>query len=108
MSKTNFMIFTGRKKCVDAKVYIENIEIEIVHTTTFLRIISDDKLNCKSHVSTVSSKRSKCVSILYKSGKILAKSSLKTLYCSLFLPYLNHCCKVWGTTYKTTVGRLKI
>ena len=108
VSKTNFMIFAGRKKCIDAKIYIDNFGIELVHTTKFLGIIIDDKLNWKPHVSTVSSKLSKCFFVLYKSSKILDILSLKTLYCSLFLPYLSYCCEVWGTTYKTTVGKLEV
>ena len=35
---------------------------------------------------------------------MLNYDSLYTLYCSLFLPYINYCSKIWGNTYKTKLN----
>ena len=39
---------------------------------------------------------------------VLDQKSLRILYCSLVLPYLNYCTEVWGNTYKTSLHSLTI
>ena len=39
---------------------------------------------------------------------LLSGDSLYTLYCSLFLPYINYCLEIWGNTYKTNVNPIYI
>ena len=51
----------------------------------------DHNLNWKEHIDVINSKISKSIAIIYKASKILKTASLYTLYCSLFLPYLNYC-----------------
>ena len=67
-------------------------------------VLIDEKLSWKDHVSKMETKLSKCLAILYKSSRILDADSLRVLYCSLLLPYVNYCCEVWGTTYKSTTS----
>lgn len=37
---------------------------------------------------------------------LLNENTLRTIYCSLFLPYLNYCSEVWGNTYQTNLLRI--
>ena len=46
--------------------------------------------------------------IIYRSSYFLSKTSLRTLYNSLVLPYLYYCNLVWGSTYKSNLKRLTI
>ena len=46
----------------------------------------------------VCKKLSKSISIIKKVKNILTSDTLKTLYNSLILPYINYCCQVWGNT----------
>ncbi len=68
----------------DINILIDNADIERVYSTKFLVVIIDSKLTWKEHISTVKSKLSKCLAILYKSSKILESDSLRTLYCTFF------------------------
>ena len=52
------------------------------------------------------SKLAKSNAIIYKASKYLDKRSLKTLYGSLYLPYLSYCSEVWGNTYHTYIESL--
>ena len=38
---------------------------------------------------------------MYRASTFLNKSSLFTLYCSLFLPYMTYCLEIWGNTYQS-------
>ena len=38
---------------------------------------------------------------MYRASTFLNQSSLFTLHCSLFLPYMTYCLEIWGNTYKS-------
>ena len=104
LSKTNFIIFS-KKSISEAHINIEinNVCISRVYECKFLGVIIDSKLNWKSHIARVKSKLMRCNAIMYKAKLLLNTNTLRTLYCSLFLPYLNYCCEVWGVTYKSSI-----
>lgn len=45
---------------------------------------------------------------MYKDRHLLSNGSLYALYCSLFLPFINYCSKIWVNTYKTYVHPIYI
>ena len=98
------MVFTN--KHIDNRqvnIVIEDVEVEIVYECKFLGVIIDSKLTWKSHITRVKDKLNKCNAILYKASAFLDSAALRTLYCSLFLPYINYCSEVWGNTFKTAL-----
>ena len=84
VSKTNFILFCGKKKVDDIGILINNENIERVYSTKFLGIHIDSNLSWKQHITILKGKLSKCLYILYKCSDSLESDSLKTLYCSLF------------------------
>ena len=43
---------------------------------------------------------------MYKARNLLHRKSYMIVYSSLFLPYITHCCEVWGgggNTYKNNI-----
>ena len=68
--------------------------------------IIDSSLNWKHHVQYVKQKLVKCISILYKAGRLLDSNSLLLLYSTLFLPYLTYCSEVWGLAGKSITNCL--
>ncbi len=36
----------------------------------------------------------------------LISNSLRMLYCTLVLPYINYCSEIWGNTYKSRIQEL--
>ena len=87
---------------------IEGVDIERVNENKFLGVIIDDKINWKPHSKHVQNTLSRSISILSKAQYILDHKSLHILYCSLILPYLTYCAKVWGNAYKCTLQSLSI
>ena len=103
LTKTNYMIFCNRKIPNDISISINSVEIDRVFSTKFLGVIVDEKLNWKEHISRVRGKLSKGLAIMYKAKTRLNEKSLLTLYYALFLPYINYCLEIWGSTYVTNL-----
>ena len=58
-------------------------------------MIIHENLSWKPHISAVCYKVSKVIGVLFKSRRYLPLNFLKTLYNSLFLPYINYCSLIW-------------
>ena len=110
ISKTKFMVFRPRQKslCYDFDISINGEALTQVSEALFLGVLLDDCLSWKSHISLVAHKISKSIGIIYRSSYFLSKTSLRTLYNCLVLPYLYYCNLVWGSTYKSNLKRLTI
>ena len=102
ISKTNYILF-GRRRCIADNVSITmgKSPISRVKVNKFLGVNIDENLTWKDHISVVKSKLSKTIGIMYRASTFLNQSSLFTLYCSLFLPYMTYCLEIWGNTYKS-------
>ena len=77
---------------------MENTIIKQVMETKFLRVITDQHLSWKSHISFVSKKISKTVGIIAKARFYPSSKLLLTLYYSLVYPYLTYCNVAWSST----------
>ncbi len=106
VSKTNYMLFSGKRNYDDFNISIDGMRVDRVHVTKFLGVLVDENLSWTDHIISVCKNVSKNVSILYKVKHILNSSSLYTLYCSLVLPYLNYACEIWGNTYQSRVNNV--
>ena len=106
VNKTNFILFGNKKQTEDVHITINNVRIDRVYVTKFLGVMIDHKLNWKEHIDIINKKLSKSIAIIHKASTILKTDSLYTLYCSLFLPYLNYCAENWGNTYESNLSKL--
>ena len=106
ISKTNFIIFGNRKFNEKLSITINEFEIERVYVTKFLGVFIDHKLNWKYHIENICTKISRNISIIYKASKVLGSHSLRSLYCTLILPYLNYCAENWGNTYQSNLNKI--
>ena len=108
LSKTNFILFANCRRDTNVNISINNCEIDTVYKTKSLGVVIDSKLNWKYHVAMVKSKLSKTIAIMHKAKHLLARRYGMILYFSLFLPYLSHCCEVWGNTYSSNIKNVYI
>lgn len=102
------MIFGNKTINMDIKIKIDNEYIAPVKQHIFLGITLDHKLSWKPHISNISIKISKCISIMHKSRYFLNDKSLYVVYCSLVMPHITYCLEVWGNTYKTNLHSLTV
>jgi hypothetical protein len=92
------MVFHPPQKIVHPPlIHIEDKQIEYVDEFNFLGIIIDKNLSWKSHVNYISQKLTKICAIVNKLKHFLPKSTLLTIYNSLFQPHLNYGVLLWGS-----------
>ena len=87
---------------------IHSKEIERVHQCKFLGVVIDEKLSWKEHIQRVRNKLCKCLGIMYRAKCKLNLKSLQSLYYALFLPYINYCLEIWGSTHVSKLECLNI
>jgi hypothetical protein len=106
--KPHIMVFGPTKKKEENKINIniEGDQIEIVHQTTFLGIILDDKLNWKDHITYIGKKNSKSLGILSRARPLLNSKILRQLYYSFLYPYISYCNIIWGQATASTLWPL--
>ena len=85
--KCNYIIFTKTKINNNYPVKLDNMPIEQVLKTKFLGIYVDDKLSWKHHIHEVENKVARSIGIITKMRSLFPDSVLRSLYCSLILPY---------------------
>ena len=68
----------------------------------------DSKLDWNYHIDIVRNKVAKNLFVMNRVKHVLTSSALYSLYCTLVMPYLTYCCKVWGNSYKTRIQPLFI
>ena len=109
IGKTHYMVFTNKKYDYNAiNVKIDETPVSFTHSTKFLGIYLDDRLDWKAHISYISNKISKSIGILYRCQAYLSRKSLTDLYYAFVYPYLSYCAHVWGNTYTSNLKTLVI
>ena len=76
--KTKFMIFRPKQKScnVDVNIVLSSHQISLTNEVSFLGVILDEHLSWKSHITHVTRKMSKSISIIKKASFYLSKSTL--------------------------------
>ena len=109
-SKTNFMILGT--SCMTSKVQndlnitLNNTDLEKVTSTKFLGVIIDENLSWKNHINCTSKTISKNIGVINKLKHFIPYSILRTLYCTLILPYQNYGVVIWGEICKTYLDKI--
>ena len=97
--KTKFMIFHHRQRNIEnliPNLLINNYHIEKVAEFNFLGITLDEHLNWNNHIQKICNKISRNIGCLSKLKNYLPLFTLKLLYSSLILPYLQYGILLWG------------
>ena len=93
------MIFKNKhssRPCIEPKIKINNTDISEVNTTKLLGVLIDNNLSWHPHTTHVSKIVSKYNGIIRKVWPYLPQTSLRTLYNTFILPYLNCCTIFWA------------
>ena len=101
--KSKFMIFSTKQKNIseyklNMNLKICGIEIEQLDSFNFLGLTLDSNLSWNAHIKHIRVKLARTGGIIYRLKKFLPPHILKTLYCTLALPYLHYCSLAWGHT----------
>ena len=95
LDKSKFMVFSYGKKYGLNSLNFGNGSIAACETIKFLGIMVDNHLNFRSHTSSVCTKISKVVGLLFRLNNILPSETLLTLYSSLLVPHILYGIEIW-------------
>ena len=86
---------------------MNNVKIERESCLKFLGILIDENLSWSNHISTLESKVSCAIGLLYRSRPFLNLRSRKLLYFNFIHSHLSYANIVWGATHKTKLLKLE-
>ena len=89
-SKSNFMLFTNKKKNSKFKLEINNNQITESDIVKYLGVIIDNKLNWKTHIEHICSKIVKGSWALTRLKKYVSKQTLIKIYYSMIYSHCDH------------------
>ena len=110
LDKTCYILFRGHRKPAPQQameIMIDNREIVQTECTKFLGVYVDRHLQWNEHITHVSKKLAKNISVLSRIKHYLTKPVLRQLYYTLFFPYLSYCNICWGSNYSSRLKRLE-
>ena len=98
------MIFNHKKK-LTARLFINNVPLEVQCDSKFLGVILSSSLKWNKHIELVRNKISKNVGIVSKVRHLLPQDLARNLYLTLVNPYIIFCyCNlVWSSPEQSTV-----
>lgn len=105
-SKTYCQMYNNTENIINIKARIGDTDIEFTDCIKYLGMYIDKDLKWRSHINHISNILSRNAGIIKKSSFFLERKQLLLLYNSLFLPYINYCCLVWGHSAPTLLDRL--
>ena len=108
VAKTEFIIFRPSRKSLQDRIVLELNRIKIFESTKikYLGLILDNRLSFKFHISELSKKLSRSVGMLFKIRDFTQKSTLISLYHSIFNSHLTYGLPAWGHSTQTLLDRL--
>ena len=100
---TNLQTFLTEK----IRIKIRNKRITEENDVKFLEVLLDSTLSWKPHITELSKKISKTVSIFYKLRHYATTDVLKLLYYALLYPFLIYGSSIWGMAYQSHLDKLQ-
>ena len=89
-------------------IILSNNPLPYSYTYKFLGLLIDNKLNWKSHISTIRSKLASVCGIIYRIRNRIVQSISKMLYFSLAYPHIVYCSIIWSSAYDSNLQCLRV
>ena len=108
-SKTEFVIFRkpGQSLHLEFKIKLNGKRLYPSNYIKYLGILIDENLSWKPHTLELTKKLSRANSMLSKIRYYVDKSTLRTIYYSIFFSHLHYCCQVWGQHGNSYINKLQ-
>lgn len=107
--KTVYLVFQQKNtEHYDFNININNMQLSQVHTTKYLGLILDDKLNWNSHIDSLVKKIIPMLGALHRCTKFLNTSNRYAIYNAYILSNLRYLINIWGTCGVTSFKRVQV
>ena len=100
------MIFARQKVELPHGLVIANTPIERKSEARFLGVIVDEKLSWSKHISTLKTKMSRYVGIMFKIKSLIPVQVRLQIFHSFIQSHINYCSLVWGFSAKSNIESL--
>ena len=87
-------------------VILDNTKLDRVTKAKFLGVIIDENLTWKNHINGITKTTSRNIGMINKLKFFVPERILRTLYCTLVLPYVNCGILSWGQACKTYLDKI--
>ena len=94
--KMTLMNNTDNNESENFHIILDDTNLERVDKTKFLGVIIDENLTWKYHIDGITKTISRNIGMMNKLKFFVPERILRTLYCSLVLPYINYGILIWG------------
>ena len=95
-NKTNYLIFTKRKKKLKFNIIMNNYTLEEKNSTKYLGILIDNKLTWQAHIDSLKAKLSQSCYALYMLKSYANIEAMKHVYYGLIYSKIEYCISSWG------------
>ena len=100
-NKTYFMLFTNRTTGPLPPLKFDQHIIKKTNQHKMLGITFDENMTFKTHISSLSNKISRNMSLIYQTKDLMPINVLQVMYNAHVLPHLQYCTPIWCNTYPT-------
>ena len=111
VKKTKYMLIGSQFKLSqinsDFTVKVNNTPLERVIKHKSLGVQTDESLNWRPHIHTISKKISAGIAILRRVSHFIPFDTRVNMYNALVMPYFNYCGAVWGNINKGLADKLQ-
>ena len=90
------------------EISFDNSIIALQNSVKYLGITIDSGLKFNLHMKALESKVARSIGVISKLKQVLPTSPLRTLYYSMIHPHLFYGIVIWGSTFKTYLGKLSV
>ena len=87
-------------------IILDNTKLQRVDNTKFLGVTIDENLSWKNHIDGITKTISRKIGMINKLKFFIPERVLRTLYCTLVLPYINYGILIWGKACKTYLEKI--
>ena len=108
VEKTKYVLFSYKRKVNPGRIIMGDGEILRESCVKFLGVFIDDRLTFAEHIKCINSKLSKSLGILNKVKYYVPPTILRTLYTSLFEPYIKYGIEVWGSAAFWHINKIHV
>ena len=109
VSKTNFVIYAPVNKPMKSiTILINKQAISQKDYVKYLGVLIDSRLTFQQHISSITKKVSRTISIMYKLRHFVNKKVLISIYYSLIYPFLIYAIPVWGVSNDSHINPIKV
>ena len=99
---------TGNNESENVHIILDDTKLERVKKTKFPGVIIDENLTWKYHIDEITKTISRNIGMMNKFKFFVPECILRTLYCSLVLPFINYGILIWGKTCDMYISKIHI